>query len=91
MEQTLMPQLDEKDYAEFSRILEELTPEINNMKETPAGFVRDQITRNNQYGERTLVSPKQFNWLKQLHEEFVGDTQHDKAEDGPDPNDPRFH
>lgn len=86
-----MPALDDKDYAEFNRILEELAPEIDNMNSTPQSFVKDMVEKNTLYGERVFVSPKQLDWLKKLHEEFVGDTQHDKAEDGPDPNDPRFH
>lgn len=87
-----MPALNEKDYAEFNRILEELAPEIDNMKETPQSFVSDMVEKNKLYGERVFVSPKQFNWLKQLHEEFVGNIAFDKGddEDGPDPNDPRF-
>lgn len=71
-----MPQLDEKQYAKFSRMLAELEPEIDAMKEAPANFVRDQIERNKEYGESMFVSPKQFAWMERLHEEFVGDTEH---------------
>lgn len=86
-----MPQLSERDYAEFNRIVEELTPEVDNMNDTPKSFVRDMIQKNSLYGERVFVSPKQFDWLKKLHEEFVGDTAHAKStDDAPDPNDPRF-
>lgn len=72
-----MPALNEKNYAEFSRMLEELSPEIDNMKETPRNFMTDMVVKNNQYGERMFVSPKQLEWVKKLHEEFVGDTDHD--------------
>lgn len=73
-----MPALDEKDYSEFSRILEELGPEVDNMNDTPKSFVKDMIEKNGLYGERVFVSPKQFDWLKKLHEEFVGDTAFDR-------------
>lgn len=86
-----MPALDERDYAEFNRILDELAPEVDNMKEVPQSFARDMIEKNKLYGERVFVSPKQFAWLKTLHEEFVGDTAHDKSDDGPDKGDPRFN
>jgi hypothetical protein len=71
-----MPALDDKSYAEFNRILQELEPEVDNMKETPQSFVRDMLEKNKLYGERVFVSPKQFEWLKKLHEEYVGDTDH---------------
>lgn len=80
-----MPALNDKDYAEFNRIVEELTPETDNMKETPQSFVRDMAEKNKLYGERVFVSPKQFDWLKKLHEEFVGDTAHEKSSDDRDP------
>lgn len=84
-----MPALDEKDYAEFNRILEELGPEVDNMQATPQSFVRDMIEKNGLYGERVFVSPKQFDWLKKLHEEFVGDTAHEKSAPEADNRDPR--
>lgn len=71
-----MPALNEKDYAEFNRLLEELGPEVENMKETPRSFMSDMIAKNNEYGERVFVSPKQFDWIKKLHEEYIGDTDH---------------
>lgn len=67
-----MPQLEPKDYADFARMLEELTPEVDSMKETPQSFMRDMIEKNGLYGERVFVSPKQLNWIKKLHEEYVG-------------------
>ena len=82
-----MPALDAKDYAEFARILEELGLEVDNMKETPRNFAADMIEKNKLYGEREFVSPKQFDWLKKLHEEFVGNIAFDKSSDNRD--DPR--
>lgn len=80
-----MPALDAKDYAEFTRMLEELAPEVNSMKETPQSFMRDMIEKQNLYGERVFVSPKQLNWIKQLHEEYIGDTAHEKDTHDPGP------
>jgi|HubBroStandDraft_3_1064219.scaffolds.fasta_scaffold05013_2 hypothetical protein len=83
-----MPALDEKTYAEFSRLLDELAPEVDGMKETPRNFMRDMTDKRGQYGERMFVSPKQLAWIQKLHEEYVGDTAHDANDDGPgDPRD----
>lgn len=82
-----MPQLSERDYPEFSRMLEELAPEVDGMKDVPRNFLSDMIEKNRLYGERVFVSPKQFDWIKKLHEEFVGDTAHEKSSG--DDRDPR--
>ncbi len=71
-----MPSLEPKDYAEFARMLEELAPEIDNMKDTPRSFMTDMVEKNKTYGERVFVSPKQLAWIKDLHEEYIGDTDH---------------
>lgn len=84
-----MPALDDKDYAEFSRILEELEPELGSLTGQAVTFVPDMIEKNKLYGERVFVSPKQFDWLKKLHEEFVGDTAHEKSAPEADNRDPR--
>ena len=62
------------------RLLSELEPEIDGLRETPRNFMRDMVDKQKLYGERMFVSPKQFNWVKQLHEEFVGDTAHEQEE-----------
>lgn len=71
-----MPALNEQDYAKFSQMLEELEPEVENMKETPRNFMTDMIQKNREYSERVFVSPKQLSWIKKLHEEYIGDTDH---------------
>jgi len=71
-----MPQLSDKDYAKFSQMLEELESEVPGMKDTPKSFMSDMLDKNKLYGERVFVSPKQFAWIEQLHQEFVGDTDH---------------
>lgn len=82
-----MPQLNEQDYAEFSRILEELGPEVENLNDASRSFAKDMIEKNGLYGERVFVSPKQLVWLQKLHEEFVGNTAHEKSTG--DDRDPR--
>jgi hypothetical protein len=77
----LMPALNERDYAEFSRLLDELRPEVDNLRETPQSFVKDMLNKRDQYGERMFVSPKQKAWIEQLHEECVGNTAFDHDED----------
>lgn len=74
-----MPALNEQDYASFNQMLEELEPEVENMKETPRNFMRDMVAKNKDYGERMFVSPKQLDWVRKLHEEYVGDTDHGAA------------
>ncbi len=85
-----MPALYPEAYAEFARMLEELGPEITNMKDTPRNFMSDMVEKNKLYGERVFVSPKQLAWVKQLHEEYVGNTDHDlsaRSERGKDMDD----
>lgn len=88
-----MPQLSPEDYASFNLMLSELEPVVDSVYASGQSFVRDQIERNKQYGERTLVSVKQMDWLKKIHEEFVGTADHSepKGVDGQrgDDRDPR--
>lgn len=79
-----MPALNETDYAKFAQMLDELSPEVDRMKETPRNFMRDMLEKNKQYGERVFVSVKQLDWIKKLHEEYIGDTAHESDDD----NDP---
>ena len=75
-------------YAEFSRMLDELAPEIPGMvKESSRNFLTDMIAKRDQYREGVFVSPKQLNWIKSLHEEFVGDTAHEREDADGDPRD----
>lgn len=83
-----MPALNETDYAKFNQMLEELQPEVARMNGSPFNFLSDMITKNKQYGERVFVSPKQLDWIKKLHEEYIGDTDHtgsDADRDGAHP------
>lgn len=43
-------------------------------------FLDDQISRHSQYGTRMLLSPKQKQWLTDLHKEYCPDAEL------PDPN-----
>lgn len=71
-----MPALNETDYAKFAQMLDELQPEIARMNGSPFNFLTDMIAKNKQYGERIFVSPKQLDWIKKLHEEYIGNTDH---------------
>lgn len=74
-----MPALNETDYAKFAQMLDELQPEVARMNGSPFNFLTDMIGKNEQYGERVFVSAKQFDWIKKLHEEYIGDTVHEKS------------
>lgn len=76
-----MPALNEQDYAKFNQMLEELEPEVSRMNGSPHNFMTDMIQKNREYGERVFVSPKQLNWIKQLHEEYIGDTDHQDSDE----------
>lgn len=76
-----MPALNEQDYAKFAQMLDELEPEVSRMNGSPFNFLSDMIAKNKQYGERVFVSPKQLEWIKKLHEEYVGNTDHGVSED----------
>ncbi len=71
-----MPQLYPKEYDELKTMLTDLAAVVDQLKGNSQNFVRDQIDRHNKYGERMFVSPKQLDWLKNLHEEYVGTVQH---------------
>lgn len=78
-----MPQLNANDWAEVARIIDELEPEVGGFSYDAANnFVRDQVERKRQYGERMFISEKQIAWLKRLHEEYIGDTAHEQEDDG---------
>jgi hypothetical protein len=36
-------------------------------------FVDDQVKRHDQYGDRIFMSPKQWQWLEDLHREHCSD------------------
>jgi hypothetical protein len=36
------------------------------------GFITDQAARLEQYGQRIFLSPKQVNWIRDLHEKYCG-------------------
>jgi len=68
-----MPQLYPEKYAEIAQKLDELEPEINILRSDSArSFIREQIERKKQYGERMFLSPKQVSWIESLHDEYVG-------------------
>lgn len=51
-------------------VLQDLEPETKNMGQASQNFVRDQIKRHSQYNEAIFISPKQEQWLRDLHQKY---------------------
>jgi hypothetical protein len=66
-------------------LLQGLEPEIKNLNPSSQSFVRDQIKRFDQYGDRMFISPKQWAWLEDLYKKNVGDPP--GADERPDDDD----
>lgn len=77
--------ITEEQNERLTEILQALEPEIKNLGQASANFVRDQIKRHSQYNEWIFVSPKQWAWLEDLYEKYAGGTKQDHR--GEDPND----
>jgi hypothetical protein len=65
-------QLESKSYEELKTILTDLEAVVDQLKGNSKNFVTDQIDRHAKYGDRMFISSKQLDWLKNLHEEYVG-------------------
>lgn len=77
--------ISEEQNERLTEILQALEPEIKNLGQASANFVRDQIKRHSQYNEQIFVSPKQWAWLEDLYEKQAGGTkQYHRGEDRPD-------
>lgn len=66
-----MPQLEAEEFARVARLIDELD-EAKGVYTAGANFIRDQVARKKEYGERMFLSPKQVKWIEDLHAEFVG-------------------
>jgi hypothetical protein len=64
--------LSDEQNDRLTLLLQQLEPEIKNMKGSAPGFVRDQIERHDKYGAAMFLSPKQLSWLESLYEQNVG-------------------
>lgn len=64
--------ITEQQNERLTLLLEALEPETKKMDDRSRGFVEDQIHRHQQYGERILISPKQWAWLESLYQKHVG-------------------
>lgn len=81
-----MPLSDEQ-YTLLQQILQGLEPEVKNLNPSSQNFVKDQLDRLDRYGQQILLSPKQWNWLKDLYEKNVGVLP--GGEDDPDESEPK--
>lgn len=72
-----MPQLDYEEFSRVSQIIDELADVVDDLGQASKNFVSDQIARKKKYGGAMFISPKQILWLKDLHEKYVGTTDHD--------------
>lgn len=69
---------------ELSRLLEELEPVVKHMGEWDRNFTQDQLDRHAKYGSKIFMSPKQWEQLHRIHDEYVGHddpTQRDEPVD----------
>lgn len=60
--------LSAQEHEELTEILQVLQAERGSLNERSQQFVDDQIERFERYGESTTLSPKQWNWLRELYE-----------------------
>ncbi len=59
-------------FERLEAILNALEPELKNMGGKSPEFVRDQLTRVEQYGADVRMSNKQIAWLEDLYQKHVG-------------------
>jgi hypothetical protein len=59
--------LTDEEYEELVEILEGL--DGKSMSAKSRDFVADMTARHDRYGRRTMVSPKQWDWLRSLRDE----------------------
>lgn len=79
-------------YSHVYGLLDDLKPYVRDMKDVPANFTREMLTKRDTYGINMFISPKQIAWLERLHDEFCGTRDPDDSGggEGPDTDDPRF-
>lgn len=63
--------LSDEQHVQLETMLQALEPELKEIYPNGQNFVRDQIERFAKYGQDTRISPKQWNWLTKLYEEFA--------------------
>lgn len=76
--------ITEEQNERLTQILQALEPEIKNLGQASANFVRDQIKRHDQYHEAIFVSPKQWAWLTDLYEKYAGGMKQEAPKDDSD-------
>lgn len=64
--------LNDEQFEKISLMLEQLKPVLDNIKGRSKGFVEDQLSRHEEYGQKMFFSPKQWDWLEDIYTEYVG-------------------
>lgn len=64
--------LSDRECELLEAMLEALEPVSARLTAKSRQFVSDQRNRYAEWGNRMMLSPKQWNWLHELYEEFVG-------------------
>jgi hypothetical protein len=76
--------LDRQQFEELEEILQVLSAERASLNAASQNFVEDQVERVAKYGVEIRLSPKQWNWLRDLYEKHAV-----TKPVAPEPRDPR--
>ena len=58
--------------AECQRLVEELRPFYEELKDKEKSFVTDIDERLTKYGEGTFISDSQYDWLTNIYQRIIG-------------------
>lgn len=76
-----MGQLSSAEYVQLKDLLTDFEGVVDQLKGNSKSFVEDQISRHAKYGDRMFISPKQMQWLRDLHSEYIGTVSHSTAKE----------
>lgn len=61
--------VSDAEYTELQSILQGLEPKIDQLGQSSQNFVRDQISREKRWRQDIFLSPRQWQWLRDLYTE----------------------
>lgn len=64
--------ISDEQNTRLTAILTALDAEFKRLPERSANFVRDQMKRHDEHGDRIFMSPKQWAWLEDLFKTYAG-------------------
>ncbi len=64
--------LSEERFNEIREMLSVIEPELKHLSDWQKGFIRDQITRLDQYGQDTFMSDKQITQIRKAYRDVTG-------------------